>query len=118
MITIRVFSVVAVLAMAGVIVYGFASGDFTGEGSQIWGLAWGKVTLVDLYVGLALFAAWVAFRERRILSTIVWSIALVVLGNLAAAIYVAWAAFTSDDGRELLLGRHGVTAPTGRHETR
>ena len=118
MIAIRVFSVVALLVMAGVIAFGFISGDFTGEGSQIWGLAWGKVTLVDLYVGLAIFGVWVAARERRIVSTTIWWITLVVLGNLAAAVYLAWAAFTSDDVEELLLGRHRATASTGRHETR
>lgn len=117
MIAIRVFSVVAVLVMAGVIVFGFVSGDFTGEGSQILGLAWGKVTLVDLYVGLAIFGIWVAVRERRIVSTVIWWITLVVLGNLAAAFYLAWAAFTSGDARELAMGSERATASTGRHET-
>lgn len=118
MIAARAFSVIALLVMAAVIAFGFVSGDFTGEGSQIWGLVWGKVTLVDLYVGLAIFAVWVASRERRIVSTVIWWIALVVLGNLAAAVYLAWAAFTSDDVRELLQGRDRATATVGRHESR
>lgn len=88
MIAVRVLSVVAVLVMVGVIAFGFVSGDFTAEGSQKWGLAWGKVTLVDLHVGLAVFGARV------------------------------WAAFTSDDVRELLLGRDRITATLGGHETR
>lgn len=117
MVPIRVFSVVAVLVMAGVIAFGFVSGDFTSEGSQIWVLAWGKVTLVDLYVGLAIFGVWVAVRERRIVSTVIWWIALVVLGNLAAAVYLAWAAFTSADARELLLGTDRSIASIGRHES-
>ncbi len=117
MVAIRVFSVIAVLVMAGVVAFGFVSGDFAGEGSQIWGLAWGKVTLVDLYVGLAIFAVWVAVRERRIVSTVIWWAALVVLGNLAAVVYLAWAAFTSTDVRELLMGRGAAAAGPGRHET-
>lgn len=118
MIAIRVFSVVAVLVMAGVIAFGFVSGDFTGEGSQILGLAWGKVTLVDLIVGLAIFGFWVALRERRVFSTVIWWVGLLVLGNFAAAVYLAWAGFTSDDVRELLLGRDRTTATVGRHESR
>jgi hypothetical protein len=42
-------------------------------------------------------------------------VALVVLGNLAAALYLARAAFTSDDVRELLLGERR-TDSAGRHE--
>ena len=118
MIALRAFSVVAVLVMAGVIVFGFVSGDFSGEGSQIWGLTWGKVTLVDLYVGLAIFGAWVVFRERRIVAIAIWWFALIVIGNLAAAFYLAWAAFRSTDVRELLLGRDRSVGSIGRHETR
>ncbi len=117
MTAIRVFAVFAVLMMVGVIVFGFVSGDFSGEGSQIWGLAWGKVTLVDLYVGLTIFGAWVAFRQRRLVVVVIWWIALVVLGNLAAAVYLAWAAFSSKDARELLLGRDRSTGSIGRHES-
>lgn len=119
MIAVRVFSVIAALAMVGVIVFGFVSGDLSGEGLQIWGLAWGKVTLVDLYLGLAIFAAWVAFRERHraVFRTAIWWVALGVLGNLAAAVYLTWASFSSSDVRELLLGRDRPTGPIGRHES-
>jgi hypothetical protein len=112
---VRAFSVIAVLVMVGIIAFGFISGDFSGEGSQIWGLAWGKVTLVDLYVGLAIFAIWVGSRERNVLTTAIWWVALVCLGNLAAAVYLARAAFTSDDVRELLLGSDSkaATGPGG-----
>jgi hypothetical protein len=102
---IRLLSVLLVLVMIGTIVMGFVSGDFTDEGSEIIGLAWGRVTLIDLYVGLALFGAWVAFRERKWGRTLFWWVALVTLGNLATAFYVAVAAFRSNDLAELLLGR-------------
>lgn len=104
MVIVRVVSVVAVLVMAGAITFGVASGDFGAEGTEILALAWGKVTLIDLYVGLALFGMWVAFRERNWLPTIVWWALLVVLGNLAAAVYLALAAFRSGDMHELLTG--------------
>lgn len=104
MITVRVLSLALVALMVAVIVVGFVSGDFSKEGSEILGLTWGRVTLIDLYVGLAIFGIWVAFRERSWSRTLVWTLALVILGNLAAAVYVARAAFSSPDATTLLLG--------------
>ena len=104
MVVVRAVSVVAVLVMAGAISFGLASGDFGAEGTEILALAWGKVTLIDLYVGLALFGTWVAFRERSWLGTIVWWVLLVVLGNFAAAVYLAIAAFRSANMPQLLTG--------------
>jgi hypothetical protein len=101
---VRAVSAVAVLVMAGAISFGLASGDFGSEGAEILALAWGKVTLIDLYVGLALFGTWVAFRERSWVPTVVWWALLVVLGNLAATVYLAVAAFRSGDLGELLTG--------------
>lgn len=101
---VRVLAVVAVLVMVATIVFGFVSGDFAGEGSSIWSLAWGKVTLIDLYVGLVLFAAWIALRERKPVVVGAWWLALIVLGNLAAAVYLVRASFGSSDVTELLTG--------------
>jgi ABC-type glycerol-3-phosphate transport system permease component len=102
--TVRTLAVVAAIIMAAVIGYGFVSGNFAGEGSVIWALAWGKVALVDLYVGLAVFGAWVAWRERSPAVVATWWVALIVLGNLAAAVYLVRTSFTSGDVTELLTG--------------
>lgn len=101
---VRALAVVAVVVMLVTIAFGFVSGDFASEGSSIWVLAWGKVTLIDLYVGLALFGAWVAVREKRPVVAGSWWLALIVLGNLAAAVYLVRASFTSFDVAELLTG--------------
>lgn len=90
--------------MVAAIAFGFSSGDFSAEGAEIWALAWGKVTLIDLYVGLLLFGVWVALREGRWQRVVLWALLLVVLGNLAAALYLAISAFNSSNPRELLLG--------------
>lgn len=102
---IRLLSVAVVVAMVAIISYGLASGGFAEEGSAIWALAWGKVTLVDLYVGLLVFAGWIAVRERRVLPTVIWWVGLVILGNLAAAVYLARAAFTSSNLEQMLTGQ-------------
>ena len=104
MAAIRVLSVLVVLGMTAAIVFGFASGDFSAEGSEILGLAWGKVTLIDLYLGFAMFGAWIAYRESSWARTILWWALLVVLGNLTAGIYLAIAAFTSENPKQLLMG--------------
>lgn len=105
MVAVRVLSVLGVVVMTIAIGFGLASGDFSGQGAEILSLAWGKVTLTDLYVGLALFAGWISLRERNWFTTAMWWVALVALGNLAAAFYLSVAAFRSDDVSQLLLGR-------------
>ena len=49
MIAAKVLAWSVVIAMTAAIIYGFTSGDFGDNGSQIWALPWGKVTLIDLY---------------------------------------------------------------------
>lgn len=105
MTTIRILGLAVSAAMIVAIVFGFVAGDFSVEGSQIWGLPWGRVSLIDLYLGLAIFGAWIAVRERSFGSTVAWWFSLVVLGNLAAGVYLTVAAFRSHDTRSLLLGR-------------
>lgn len=105
MIAIRALSLAGILTMSVSILLAFTTGEFFVEGSAIWSLPWGKVSLIDLYIGLFLFGAWIAYRERSAWSTAVWWIGLIVLGNLTVAVYVAVAAFSSENGEDLLLGR-------------
>ena len=104
MTTIRILAWFVVAAMIAAIAYGFAAGSFSEEGSSILGLAWGKVTLIDLYLGFAMFGAWIAFRERDIPRVAGWWVALAVLGNLTAGIYLAMAASRADSVEEMLVG--------------
>ncbi|MGD2060528.1 MAG: DUF1475 family protein [Acidimicrobiia bacterium] len=101
---VRFLAVALTLVMAATVVYGLVSGDFGDEGAEILGLAWGRVTLIDLYVGLIVFGAWIAIRETSWAARIMWWVALVVLGNLAAAAYLLVASFTSNDRNELMFG--------------
>jgi hypothetical protein len=49
---------------------------------------WGVTTMVDLYLGLAVFAGWIAYRERSIPRAVAWGIGLCLLGNLTTLVYL------------------------------
>lgn len=101
---VRALAVAVTLVMVGAIAFGAAAGDFAADASSIWSLAWGKVTVVDLYLGLVIFGAWVYIREKRMGQVILWWLALLALGNLVAGIYLLKVSFTSRDVPELLSG--------------
>lgn len=98
----RVVAATGVIVMTGALVMGFVSGDFGAEGSEIIDLAWGRVTLIDLYVGIMLFAGFVAWRERHVGIAAAWIAVFVVLGNLATAAYLLVASLRSTTVEELL----------------
>ncbi|HEY5651124.1 MAG TPA: DUF1475 family protein [Acidimicrobiia bacterium] len=101
---IRIIAALGVAVMTIALFFGFTSGDFTGEGGQILDLIWGRITLIDLYVGIALFGAFVAWRERKTVVAAAWIAAFIVLGNLATALYILRAALRADS-IDAMLGR-------------
>jgi hypothetical protein len=113
MLTIRVTTAVLTAVMAVTIMAGLAAGNFGDEGGTILDLAWGRVTLVDLYVGLALFGGWIVIRERGA-AALPWLVALALLGNLATALYALIASLRSNSPTAFLLGRSAALAPDRR----
>jgi hypothetical protein len=79
---------IGLLAMAGALCYALAAGQFYTDGSRLLENPWGFATVVDVYVGFALFSCWIAWRETHITRVFIW-VALVMLGgNLVSALYV------------------------------
>jgi len=76
------------LAMVAVLAYGFVVGDFAGEGSRLLAMPWGRVSLVDLYVGFVLFSCWILFRDGLTARSAVWIVGVMILGSLAICLYV------------------------------
>lgn len=101
---VQIFTGALTVLMTGTVVYGLVAGEFGEEGRTILELAWGRVTLIDLYIGLALFGGWIVIRDGWARAG-PWFVALVVLGNLAAAVYAFRAALTSDDVGSFVRGR-------------
>ena len=78
---------VGLIAMGAVLVYAFTQGDFAAEGSTLLSMPWGIVSLVDLYVGFALFTGWIVYREASWPRALVWIALVMVLGFFAASLY-------------------------------
>lgn len=91
--------------MLGALVYGFSTGDFFGEGSILMSIAWGKISLIDVYVGFFLFSGWVYFRENQPVKSVVWIIAILVLGNFIACLYASLALLRAGNWNEFWMGR-------------
>lgn len=103
----KIISILGILAMTAVLIYGFTIGDFSGEGSQLLSMPWGIVSLVDLYVGFTLFSMWIIYREKSLPIAILWTIAMMTLGFFAGSLYAFLALQTSGgDWRKFWLGKH------------
>jgi hypothetical protein len=83
----KIIALLGLMAMTGILIYGFTVGDFAAEGSKLLAMPWGIVSLVDLYVGFALFSCWIVFREKAWLPSVIWVILMMVLGFWAGALY-------------------------------
>ena len=98
------------LAMTGVLIYAFTMGDFSAEGSKLLSMPWGIVSLVDLYVGFALFSCWIVYRERAVLPSVIWVILMMVLGFWTGALYTFLALQSSQgDWQRFWHGKRAVS---------
>lgn len=90
----KIIALLGLISMTFVLIYGFTVGNFSAEGARLLAMPWGIVSLVDLYVGFSLFSCWIVFREKTILSTVIWVILMMVLGFWAGALYTLIALYT------------------------
>lgn len=99
-------ALLGLLAMTGILIYAFSVGNFSEEGSQLLSLSWGIVSLVDLYVGFALFSCWIVYREKAWLPSVIWVVLMMVLGFWAGALYAFIALQTSGgDWKKFWMGK-------------
>lgn len=103
----KVFAITVTLIMFVMLVYGFSAGDFFSEGSSLFSMAWGKVSLIDVYLGFFLFSAWVLYREEKWMTAALWILSIMVLGNFITGLYATIALYNSGkDFKHFWLGKH------------
>ena len=103
----KIISILGMLAMTVVLVYGFTIGDFFGEGSQLFAMPWGIVSRGDLYTGFTLFSGWIIYREKSLPIAIIWTVAMMTLGFFAGSLYAFVTLQSSgNDWRKFWLGKH------------
>lgn len=107
----RAVTFVIAVVMLAALVYGFGWGGGWAEVRDLMRSPWFVVSLIDVYAGFALFACWIALRERPAVA-VPWIVALLLLGNLVAAIY-AFVALTQarGDRARLFLGARADRQP-------
>jgi hypothetical protein len=93
----KFIALLGLLAMTGILIYGFTVGDFFAEGGELLAMPWGIVSLVDLYVGFVLFSGWIVYREKSFVRATPWVVLVLVLGFWTASLY-ALVALQSSDG--------------------
>ena len=103
--TVKYIALIGAIAMSGALYNGFVNGDFFRDGRTLLENPWGVVSLVDLYVGFALFSLWIVYRESSIFAKIIWVGLMMVLGFFTASIYLFYV-FHQADG-DLLKALHG-----------
>ncbi len=105
----KLIALLGLLAMTGILIYGFTVGDFMGEGARLLAMPWGIVSLVDVYVGFILFSGWIVYREKSIARSSVWVLLMMVLGFFTGALYTLLALNSSGgDWRRFWMGRRAA----------
>jgi len=83
----KLFSYLVVIAMTFIIFW--AQNQISITDSPIPELPWGIVSLIDLYSGFIFISIWIFFKEK-FSTAFVWTIFMMILGNLTTAIYVLY----------------------------
>lgn len=76
------------VALSAALVYALVAGRFPADAASLITNPWGLATLVDVYVGFALFSCWIVWREKRTDRALVWVVLVLATGNIASSIYV------------------------------
>ncbi len=88
---LRYVSIIAWIGFATVfiaVLYATVAGQFSIDGPRLLQNPWGVATLIDIYVGFALFSCWVFWRETRLEKAALWIVLILIAGNIASTVYV------------------------------
>ena len=110
---IRLFAVVMIVGMLAAIGIAASTASLPEDGAVLLDLAWGRVTLIDLYLAFGMAWAWIAYRERSWWRAGAWLVATVLTGSVALGVYLLVAAWRATTPAELLLGPHRIDPTVG-----
>jgi hypothetical protein len=95
------------ILMLSSLIYAVMLSNFADEGNILLNLTWGKVALIDVYIGFLFFGVWIYLREQNIWLFLLWFIPLLLIGNLVSAIYLIYAFYQSKrDIKHFMLGKY------------
>ncbi|MBI9046569.1 MAG: DUF1475 family protein [Anaerolineaceae bacterium] len=102
----KIISALGILGMTAVLIYGFTIGNFARDGAELLQNPWGIVSMVDLYTGFILFSAWIVYREKSFVRSLIWVVLMMVLGFFTASLYVLIELYNSrGDWKKFWLGK-------------
>lgn len=81
------FAAILVAMLAVTISASLQQGVFE-AGRALWPDPWFRATLADAYFGFITVYVWIAYRESSWLGRGVWFVLLMMLGNIAIAVYM------------------------------
>lgn len=81
------FWLAILVAMVWVTTWASFDRDVLTAAAEIWRDPWGRATLFDAYFSFLAVFVWIAWRERTWGRQLAWLLGLLVLGNIAIAVY-------------------------------
>lgn len=86
--TLRIFFVLVLVSMLGVTSWASTQCALWAIPKTVSGHPWFIATLFDAYWGFLTFYCWVVYKEPSVVARASWLIAILLLGNIAMAIYM------------------------------
>jgi len=105
---LRLLAVVMIAAMVTAVTIAFLTSPFTTDGRELIDLAWGRVTIIDLYLALGAFILWVGWRDG-VGKALVWAFITAITGSAGIGVYLLLATRNATRVEDVLLGsRHNT----------
>jgi Protein of unknown function (DUF1475) len=87
-VALRIFFSVVLIAMLSVTAWASNIVALWNTPAGVIQHPWFIATLFDTYFAFLTFWLWVAYKERTVVGRVAWLLAILLLGNIAMAIYV------------------------------
>jgi hypothetical protein len=100
-VALRVFFVVVLVSMLAVTTWASLHTPLFSIPREVYTHPWFIATLVDAYWAFLAFYVWVAWKEQSLAARVLWFVAIVLLGNIAMALYMLRELFALAAGEPL-----------------